>query len=380
MIVQGNRDLLNDKLAVVLNSSQSKTPCGNDQWVTALSTAITDLVESGYTIITSIGLITWELAVYLVRKNNGNQIVVSPYCDDVNGEIIFRKTVDEFGLDDDRAAMVFVAPETNLRKPKATWLKRDKAAISLANLVVPVSIRPGGRLQNLLETLCDDRKILSKYQIEYGKPIIRPPRYANKSIRFKRESWDYITHWTRTQHGPWPGQTKRDFYKQLLESENEYPNNAFNTLRNMAEEGIIRASSEKIRDALEVVGFTESSPREVLGQMRWLPKRVNWNFEPYGVAISKKAVSSIGIRPVIYGYDDDYERLANADRPYFQSRGQKDVDWSMEREWRHIGDLDLSKIPPEDLMFLVWCIEEADLLRKITKISILILSADYVND
>lgn len=110
--------------------------------------------------------------------------------------------------------------------------------------------------------------------------------------------------------------------------------------------------------------------------MRWLPKRVSWNFEPYGVAIRKEAASRIGIRPVIYGYDDDYELLANPDRPYFQSRGRKDVDWSMEREWRHIGDLDLSKIPPEDLIFLIWRKGEADLLRKITKSEVLILSVD----
>lgn len=376
MIVQGNKDLLGDKLAVVLNSSQSKTPCGNDSWVAATSMAVADLVESSHTIITSIGLITWELVTYLVAKNNGNQIVVSPYCDDENGKIIFQTTVDEFGLDDDRSAMVFIAPETNLRKPKTTWLKRDKAAITLANVLVPISIRPGGKLENLLTTLGDDREILPKYQIEYKKPIVRPPHYAREAILCNYESWDYITHWTRTQHGPWPGQTKRDFYRQLIESENEYPNSSFNTLRNIAEEGIIRASSKKIRDALEVVGFTESDPLKVLSQMRWLPKRINWNFEPYGVAIHKKAASNIGIRPVLYGYSDDYERLANPDKPYFQSRGQKDVDWSMEREWRHIGDLDLSKIPPEDLTFLIWRKGEADLLRKITASEVLALSTD----
>ncbi len=376
MIVQGNRDLLKGKLAVILNSSQSKTPCGNDSWVTATSMAVADHVESGYTIITSIGLITWELAVYLVSKNDGSQILVSPHCDDENGRIIFQKTIDDFGLDIDRTAMVFVAPEPDSRKPKATWPKRDKAAITLANLLVPVSIRPGGRLENLLKKLGDEQGILSKYQIEYKKPIVSPPGYEDKSISFNCESWDHITHWTRTHHGPWPGQTKRDFYSQLTKSENVYPNSAFNVLTNMVEEGMIRASSKKIRDGLEVVGFTESTPREVLSQMRWLPKRVNWNFEPYGVAIRKKAASRIGIKPVIYGYPDDYELLPEPDKPYFQSRGQKDVDWSMEREWRHIGDLDLSKIPPEDLTFLIWRKREAGLLRKITASEVLVLSED----
>lgn len=376
MIVQGNRDLLNGKPAVILNSSQSKTPCGNDSWVAATSTAVIELVGSGYSIITSIELITWELVTYLVAKNDGDQIIVSPYCDNENGKIIFQKTIDEFGLDIERTAMVFVAPEPDSRKPKATWLKRDKAAITLANLLVPVSIRPGGKLENLLKTSGKEREILSKYQIEYKKPIVRPPRYENKSISFNQENWDYVTHWTRTHHGPWPGQTKRDFYRQLIKSENEYSNSAFNALTNIAEEGTIRASSKRIRVGLEVVGFTESNPREVLSQMRWLPKRVNWNFEPYGIAIRKKAAEKIGIKPVIYGYPDDYELLPDPDKPYFQSRGQKDVDWSIEREWRHIGDLDLAKIHPEDLKFLIWRKREAGLLRKITSSEVLVLSED----
>ncbi len=376
MIVQGNRDLLNGKLAVILNSSQSKTPCGNDSWVAATSMAVAEHVESGYTIITSIGLITWELAVYLVSKNDGSQILVSPHCDDENGKIIFQKTIDDFGLDIDRTAMVFVAPEPDSRKPKATWLKRDKAAITLANLLVPVSIRPGGKLENLLKTPGNEQEISTKYQIEYKKPIVRPPRYENESISFKHENWDYITHWTRTHHGPWPGQTKRDFYSQLIKSRDVYPSSAFNVLMNIAEGGTIRASSKKIRDGLEVVGFTESTPREILSQMRWLPKRVNWNFEPYGIAIRKKAASKIGIKPVIYGYPDDYERLPKSDKPYFQNRGQKDVDWSIEREWRHSGDLDLSKIPPEDLTFLIWRKEEIDLMRETTVSEVLVLSED----
>ncbi len=374
MIVQGNRDLLTGKLAVILNSSQSKTPCGNDSWVAATSIAIADLVRSGYTIITSIGLTTWELAAYLVSENDGDQIIVSPYNDNENGKIIFQKTIHDFGLDIDRTAMVFVAPEPDSRKPKATWLKRDKAAITLANLLVPVSIRPEGRLENLLKTLGDEQGILSKYQIEYKKPIVRPPGYKDKSISSNFEGWDYITHWTRTHHGPWPGQTKRDFYKQLIKSENIYPNSAFNVLTNIAEEGMVRASSKKIRDGLEVVGFTESTPREVLSQMRWLPKKVNWNFEPYGIAIRKRAASEIGIKPVIYGYPDDYELLPDPDKPYFQSRGQRDIDWSTEREWRHIGDLDLSKIPREDLTFLIWRKEENDLMRQITASEVLVLS------
>ena len=66
MIVLGNKELPDNKLAAILNSSQSKTPCGDDSWVKGSTAAVKNLIELGYTIVTSLYLNTWELLVYLV--------------------------------------------------------------------------------------------------------------------------------------------------------------------------------------------------------------------------------------------------------------------------------------------------------------------------
>lgn len=374
MLIHGNKDILKRKLTVILNSSQSKTPCGQDGWVISTRKAVDDLLDDGHTLITSTGLITWELVLYLVAARNGMQVIVSPYIGEDDGQTTFQTTIHEFGLDENMTAMVFVTPDPASKRPKATWPKRDKAAINLSKVMVPVSIRPGGKIERLLRLSRAGRKTISEYEVPHERSRIRPPGYEKETISIDMKCRDYITHWTRTHHGPWPGQKRREFYKSLIESRDMYPNSAFNTIRRIAREGMIRASSKRLRAGVEAVSFTESTPQEVLAKMRWLPKRVNWNFEPYGIAIGKKEAQRMGIRPVIYGGDEDYKILSESNRPYFQSRGRNDVDWSSEEEWRFLGDLDLSSIPVDDLLFLVHSENEASQLGELVRSEILALA------
>ena len=135
-------------------------------------------------------------------------------------------------------------------------------------------------------------------------------------------------------------------------------------------------SANRIRDAYPAIGFTECRPGEVIAMMRWCPKRVNWSFEPYGIAIARSAAEKMGARPVIYGTDSDYKGLTESAKPFFQSRGGDDVDWRREREWRHIGDLDLSQLPDKQIMFIVWRQSEAAILSTMTSSPVTALTKD----
>ncbi len=374
MILQGNKKLLDDKLAVVLNSSQSKTPCGNDSWVIQTTRAITQLTSLGYTMVTSTGLSTWELAVYLVNSREGNQVIVSPASDDLSSEEIFAGVVEDFGLNPDRTAMIFTELETDSRSPKDNWLLRDQAAITLAQKVVPVSIRQGGRLHSLLEDPSFASKCNNDFKIELEKPVAGPKHYELNSIK-SFENWNYITHWTKTCHGPWPGEPRSSYYSRLVSSGNEFPNQAANTLMNIISEKKLRASANWMREGRSAIGFTESAPAQALSLMRWRPKRVNWNFEPYGLAIDKKTAKALGIRPAIYGDQQKYETLADEDKPYFQFQGGVDVDWSLECEWRHLGDLNLGDIPEDKIRYLVWDLTEAAKLENLAPGRVMNISA-----
>jgi hypothetical protein len=325
---------------------------------------VKNLIEHGYTIVTSLYLNTYELLVFLVSEYGGSQVIVSPVTGEDLGYNVFYKTVDQFKFDREKTAMVFVNPETESKKPKSAWFKRDLAVAQMADLLVPVSIRPKGKLEKLLSET--NKEIESKFCIEYAAPLVKPTKYDFKKALYPESGWDYITHWTRTHHGPWPGESKHDFYRRLVNSGAEYPNSAFNSLKNMIRKKKIYASSKRIRKSIRCIGLSDLEPKHMLKWMRWLPKRVGWNFEPYGIAIKKEAAEKSGIRQVIYGDEELYERLPEKDKPFFQSRGKKNVDWSQENEWRKIGDLALDDIPGKDLAYIVWEKNEALELSKVT--------------
>ena len=66
-----------------------------------------------------------------------------------------------------------------------------------------------------------------------------------------------------------------------------------------------------------------------------------------------------------YGDDRLWESLSDVDRPFFQraeTRHQATdhvIDWRREQEWRHIGDVDLSKLPRDAALVFVPTDDEA---------------------
>ena len=360
MLIRGNEKILGKILALVLNSSQSKTPCGGDLWVQATKSAIQRLVEENYAIISSLGMATWELPIFLVSKLNGNHVIISPVFVGENVDRVYQNTLCEFGLDENSTVMVFVESSLKSNSPKINWPARDKEAMELAQVIAPISIREGGRLDKMLANFTT--KINNAYRTDFRFGVSHPAHYTKSSAKIDFKKWNHIAHWTKTRIGPWPGELKRDYYAGLVNSGERYRGNAFATLLRIIGEKKIRASSEKIREKSKVVGFSSASPNRIIEMMRWCPKKVNWNFEPYGIAIDKEYAASIGIKPVLYGDDKDYAHLAECEKPFFHGRGRETVDWTAEQEWRHLGDLDLSIIPQDKISYFVWNRQEAEIV------------------
>ena len=181
-----------------------------------------------------------------------------------------------------------------------------------------------------------------------------------------RSGWDYISHWTRTYHGRWPGEKSASFYRKLADSAGRYPHDGLATLKNILSERQIRASAENFRRGVTGVAFSSLHPRDVIPLMRWRKRYVRWNFEPYGIAISRPAAIRTGINPVIYGKPELYSKLAETDKPYFQSEGVDGGDWREEKEWRYLGDYDFSSLNPKEMIVIVRSRHEIDTVRQIT--------------
>ncbi len=367
-------------LAAVLNSRQSKRPCNRDGWVTSTQKAVDYLIAHEYSVITSIGLNTWELVVHLVNVRGGSQVVILPPDEKDKLECQVREVISDFQLDPERCTFIVFSPEVeNRRQPKVSWPERDLMAIDLAELAVPVSLRPNGTLKTLVDRAsASGKSILDDFRAEY-RPASDLVKYDFDGLvlnpELGEEGWNYLTHWTRSSHGRYSRETSHDYYRDII-GHDTYPRSALHTLSRIIDEGVIHGSGRFIRGGIPVVSFTGLPPSEAVTLMRWRRRYVYWNFEPYGVAIHVDAARAAGIRPVCYGDGELYEQLPVDHRPFFQNAGSEIADWRPEAEWRHIGDLNLRHLPADSVRLITFKCGEAATLQKNTKWQVIPLTID----
>ena len=364
-----NFQIDNKRLAVILNSRQTKTPCGNDPWIISSLKAVRYAIDNDYILVASLGMNTWELICWAGGSFYGYQLIVLPVASTENVELIIKKTLDDFNLDFNRTGWIFYDTASKTKASKADWPVRDRLAINSADVIMPVSIRPGGNLLSMLNQhiSSDEKNVIENFRGQYGRRKrnqVTMPEQTNEKL--SNMDWNYITHWTRTCYGPWPGETRHKFYHKMIHSKEHYPNAALETLKNILLEKKIRGSSIHLRQGNRAVAFSSLHPKDVLSLMRWRKRYVRWNFEPYGIAFTREIAIRAGIQPVLYGEPDHYNRLNERDKPYFQSQGIDGGNWREEREWRYIGDLDLTEIKPDDIKIIVRKPDETESLAGIT--------------
>ncbi|MCX6832876.1 MAG: hypothetical protein NT028_12240 [candidate division Zixibacteria bacterium] len=364
-----------DRKCVILNSRQSKRPCNRDDWVTATARAVDGVIRRGLTVITSIGLNTWELTTHLVNIRRGRQIIVLPSMGEESIPLVITQTISDFKLDPARC--LFVAPTSDTipgKSAKDFWPERDFLAVELADVVLPLSIRPGGnfdRLQNQAATA--GKEICNDFRVDYRRPADRV-RYDFEGCTFNPAlddpNWRYVIHWTRSSHGPYPAETRFEYYRDILASDT-YCRSAYHTLVRIASDRTIRSTNRFISGGYQVVSFSALEPREAIKLMRWRRRYVCYSFEPYGIAIQTDTAIAAGLRPVVYGDDDLYSQLADCDRPFFQSRGSEVSDWRPEAEWRCLGDLNLQRLPADGIKLITYTYHEAAALQQLTKYEVI---------
>jgi hypothetical protein len=369
-----------DRKCVILNSRQSKRPCNRDDWVTATAQAVDSVIRQGLAVITSTGLNTWELTAHLVNIRGGRQIIVLPSMDEELIPPLITQTINDFKLDPTRC--LFVAPSSDSvlgKRAKDFWPERDRVAVELAEVVLPLSMRPGGNLDRLLnQAETAGKEICNDFRVDYRRPVDRV-RYDFEGCTLNPALDDpnrrYLIHWTRSSHEPYPAETRFEYYRDILASDT-YCRSAYHTLTRIAVDRTIRSTDRFIRGGHQVVSFSALKPREAVKLMRWRRRYVCYSFEPYGVAIRKDAAIAAGLRPVVYGDDDLYSQLADSDRPFFQNRGSEVSDWRPEAEWRSLGDLDLQSLPADGIKLITYTYDEAAALQQLTKHEVIPLILD----
>ncbi len=177
-----------------------------------------------------------------------------------------------------------------------------------------------------------------------------------------RRGWDFLAHYTRAFRGPFPGQSRAEYIRDLAALGR--PRNGMDTLRRILAEGRIRASGRLIRGGEAAVSLTALSPWEAAEVAGWCPHLVRWSFEPYAVCIRREAAEAAGIEPVLYLPEDCFGALPEDRRFLFQKHRPPDCDWTREKEWRRRGDIVLPSLAPEAVLVLTRTAEEADSVRR----------------
>ncbi len=357
-----------EKRAVILNSRQSLEPTGSDRWIVQTRRAVQYVKSREYMLVTSVGMSSWEMTLFFASYYGVCREVLIPCDRTISPDEVATHYAEQFHLDNSLTVWNSIPCGHTARELAVFQSRRDRMAIERADIVFPVAVRAGGNLERLL------------YQAESnGKTVDRTFRTvqpeSERSCRIVIDSHrltpdvdarldGHIVHWTRTCHKPWPGESSYDYYDAISSGVDSYPRRALDTLCRILSERRLRASSRHQRQGIWAVAFSAQPPSEAIKLMTWRARYREMTFEPYGLAIESSLADKLEIRRVFYGNPDMYGYLEPENRDYFQSLGLKG-NWMPEREYRHLGDVDVRSIPSGRLIAVVLYPEDVDTVRRV---------------
>ncbi len=306
----------------------------------------------------------------------------------------------------------FVSPELAAGPSDPSPLQ-DRLVVAAADRIVALRVRAGGHVEQLLRRrlTAQATDALGSLLLAGGADLVRPsvveslcalgaaplcveslslphvgadigagsdacPGSGNVLPLDQIATADYLTHCTRNATGPWPDESVEDYQDALILARPTADHSAFATLSRIVRQQQLLASGRTIRGGCRVVCFTAVDVKEI-GQLRtFRAHRGRWDFEPYGICIKSRWLQQRAARPVCYGDAALWAQLAEPQRPFYQRNiagksGQ--IDWSVEREWRHVGTLDLSDLPATEAFLFVPTIAEAERLATFSRWPVVVL-------
>ena len=263
----------------------------------------------------------------------------------------------------------------NIHRLLRTRVQRREARIVLVDL-------PGIQAESAKNELCQQGAELWKPTEEQSRPLTSSfdlVSVCDRNLLDRGEevytiepfslakNEEFLVHTTRSCPGPWPDESFEQYADSLLNSHPDSDHSTLGTLRRIVTQKKLLSSNQTIRGGSRVVSFTASPLLQLPALHRFRPHRVRWDFEPYGLCLRREWLIKQGVRPVQYRDDADWSSLSDSDRPFFQlATGDSGIDWTVEREWRVPGDLDLTDLSPNDVILFVPDFQSAKSLAQST--------------
>jgi len=394
-------------LLAVFNSRKPRLVSPDSNWLEALRFFFRSLDSRNIAIAGSTGTLTYDLVGAHALRSALPQLLVAP-VPLLNADRELLKIYGKSARDipvlscmlEERSGVVTCSK-------RQAPICRDRILGALANFHLVLEIRSRGNLLAALEEIqaksprsqfvfepeetnssnAGNRTLLTKFsEHAHGFKLPGPrdlpaanpvqthcpanknsPRFSKGTSRgfydsFQHDdiAWSsYLFHYTRACAGPWPGEAYHQYLVNLLDGHPLSGHSALETLIRIMQEGVIRANSRMVRGQAAVISWSSHPPQELFVMRKWARALVRWTVEPYGVAVRRDILRSMGAKPAIYGSEKVHARLAESERYRFQlSRSAGSASWRHEREWRVRGGLTLGKIKSDQGFVFVQTKEE----------------------
>ncbi len=369
-------------LLAIFNSRKPKLVSPHSSWLKTLRSCFLSLDSREIALAGSTGTLTYDLACAHALRSGLSQLLVAP-GPLLNADLDLLKRYGDESVNHIPLLSCMLDSETCSKRQAQVC--RDRILGALADIHLVLEIRSRGNLSAVLEEIqsksprpqfvfdpeetnssnAGNRSLLTRFSehahgfnlpefqdlpsanpVQTCGPANKNSRGLDCSSRHGQITWgDYLYHYTRASAGPWPGETYREYLLNLLDERPLSGHSALETLIRILQEGLVRAGSKMVRSQAEVSSWSSHPPGELFEMRKWNRGHARWTVEPYGIAVRRDILRSLGAKPAIYGCEQVYSRIAESERYRFQlSRPAPSASWRHEREWRVPGGLALDKI------------------------------------
>ena len=335
-------------LLAVFNSRKPRLVSPHSNWLEALRSCFLSLDPGEIALAGSTGTLTYDLVCAHAMRSGISQLLVAP------GPLLnaHRELLERYGDEStDRIPLLSCMLDSGSCSKRQAQVCRDRILGVVAHVHLVLEIRSSGNLSAVVEEIqaksprpqfvfdpeetsssnAGNRMLLTKFP-EHARGFklpgsrdlpsrnpARTHRTANKNSLRPSESglrplgfeyasrhddiiWgDYLYHYTRACAGPWPGETCREYLLNLLDESPLSGHSALETLIRILQEGFVRAGSKMVRCKDDVISWSSHPPGELFEMRKWNRGLARWTVEPYGIAVRRDILRSLGAKPAIYG-------------------------------------------------------------------------------
>ncbi len=417
VFARGDPSILSLGRLAILSSRGPRRIAMDAPWLMAIKDQFRFAIEDAEVVVSSLGAPGYDIVSCMAARRGIPLVVV---C---NGVLPFMQSAE-------RCAEFFAYHEGMFRPETTLFLspfvpgpappveersaERDRLVAASASFIAAAAIRERGNMHAILASAAeagvpvtvfdpeglDNRFNGNRSLVEHSSririhrphrngteteariPVARAPAIHSSAGRvLSLGNWPgegyWLTHYTRSCAGPWPGQSHANYYGALIEARENAGHTGFDTLRRILDEGLFRAGDRFTRGRIPVVSFTECLPGELADLVEWRRGLIRWSFEPYAVAVKKDTLVNLGAGPVIYGEEDLFDELSEDQRFLFQLQRSGGKTWAAEKEWRVLGDIKLETLPREDVTVIVPTLDEAWIIQDFYHFQVTLAGIDW---